>query len=259
MTVQSVHLQKFPEFQSIPFSEDTIKQMEFIRKICNAGLSIRKKNNIKARLPLSSILIAGDNILLNDELKNLIQDELNVKKVIFQSDLSQFDCTKIINIDASKVAKRIGKDFQTVLKQAKQGIYSELSDNQSRIGIIEIAGYEIANDEYEIQIKLNSLDENYTSLDGKYLIILDTKITKDLEMEGTARDFVRMVQNSRKERSLEITQKITLNLNFNGENITKEAILANIDYINEQILASSVSFEIADGIKFNDDLTFNFN
>ena len=253
MSITSVHLQKFPEISSIPFSQEIIDQMEFVRKICNAGLSIRKKNNIKARLPLNSITISGEGFVLNRELQNLIQDELNVKNVIFENDISKFDCTKIINIDASKVAKRIGKDFQTVLKQAKQGIYNEVENG------IEICGHNILKSEYEIQIKLNSAEENYTSLDGKFLIILDITITKELEMEGVARDFIRMVQNNRKEKNLELSQKISLILNFSQENFTKEAIFANIEYIKEQVLATNIKLEQISGTVFNEELSFEIS
>jgi len=250
MSITSIHLQKFPKISSIPFSQEIINQMEFVRKICNAGLSIRKKNNIKARLPLNSITISGECFALNQELQTLIQDELNVKNVTFENDISKFDCTKIINIDASKVAKRIGKDFQTVLKQAKQGIYNEVEDG------IEISGHNIFKGEYEIQIKLNSAEENYTSLDGKFLIILDITITKELEMEGVARDFIRMVQNNRKEKNLELSQKISLILNFSQESVTKEAIFANIEYIKEQVLATDVKLEQISGTVFNEELSF---
>ena len=250
MSITSVHLQKFPEISSMTFSQEIIDQMEFVRKICNAGLSIRKKNNIKARLPLNSITISGEGFVLNRELQNLIQDELNVKNVILENDISKFDCTKIINIDASKVAKRIGKDFQTVLKQAKQGIYNEIENG------IEISSHNIFKGEYEIQIKLNSAEENYTSLDGKFLIILDITITKELEMEGLARDFIRMVQNNRKEKNLELSQKISLILNFSQESLTKEAIFANIEYIKEQVLATDIKLEQISGTVFNEELSF---
>lgn len=253
MSITSVHLQKFPQTAQIPFSQEIIDQMEFVRKICNAGLSIRKKNNIKARLPLNSITISGEGFVLNQELQTLIQDELNVKNVIFENDISKFDCTKIINIDASKVAKRIGKDFQTVLKQAKQGIYNEVENG------IEICGHNILKSEYEIQIKLNSAEENYTSLDGKFLIILDITITKELEMEGLARDFIRMVQNNRKEKNLELSQKISLILNFSQESITKEAIFANIEYIQEQVLATNIKLEQISGTVFNEELSFEIS
>ena len=251
MSITSVHLQKFPQTAPIPFSQQTIDKMEFVRKICNAGLSIRKKNNIKARLPLNAISIFGKGTNLNHELQELIKDELNVKNVTFGNDFSQFDCTKIINLDASKVAKRIGKDFQTVLKQAKQGVYDEAEN-----GII-IANHKISPDEYEIQIKLNSAEENYTSLEGKFLIVLDITITKELEMEGIARDFIRMVQSNRKEKNLELSQKISLVLNFSQENLTKEAIIANIEYIKEQVLATSVQLEPTNGTVFNEDLSFD--
>ncbi len=249
--VESVHLESFPDFNNIPFSKNIVDEMEFVRKICSSISSIRKKNSIKARLPLQSVLIIGRKINLNLELQSIIKDESNIKEINFAENFSDFDIQTIINLDAKKVAKRIGKDFQAILKQAKQGMFTQKGMS------IEILGYEIYSDEYEIQLKLNNEENNYSSLDGKYLIILDTKITKSLEMEGIARDFIRSVQNARKESSFDIADKITLKVHFKSEDLEKEAIMENQDFIRSQVLAESFEELSNEGnITFNESITF---
>jgi isoleucyl-tRNA synthetase len=248
---ESVHLQLFPNFNNIPLNKSVIEEMEFVRKICSIISSIRKKNSVKARLPLQSVLIVGGKINLNLELQSIIKDESNIKEIHFAENFSDFDIQTVINLDAKKVAKRIGKDFQVILKQAKQGIFTPKGSN------IEILGHEIFRDEYEIQLKLNNEDNNYASLEGKYLIILDTKITKSLEMEGIARDFIRAVQNARKESSFEIADKITLKAHFKSESLEKEAIMENQDFIMSQVLANSFQQLSNEGnIAFNESITF---
>ena len=249
--VESVHLESFPDFNNIPFNKSIVEEMEFVRKICSSISSIRKKYSIKARLPLQSVLIIGRKINLNLELQSIIKDESNIKEINFAENFSDFDIQTVINLDAKKVAKRIGKDFQAILKQAKQGIFAQKGMS------IEILGYEIYSNEYEIQLKLNNEENNYASLEGKYLIILDTKITKSLEMEGIARDFIRSVQNARKESSFDITDKITLKVHFKSENLEKEAIMENQEFIRSQVLAENFEELSNEGnITFNESITF---
>lgn len=248
---KSVHLLPFVNWNSIPYNDEVVKNMEFIKSVCSAISSIRKKNNLKARLPLQSVIIAGNGISISNELSSIISEETNVKEVIFSNDLQNFDTKTIINLDAKKIAKRIGADFQSVLKQAKEGVYV-----QTETGI-NIAGHNIFSDEYEINLKLNGEENNYASLAGKYLIILDIKITEELEMEGVARDFIRCVQNNRKEKNLNISDIITLKVHFKSQTLIQKALLLNKEFICSQVLAKNMEISSeAQGVEFDDDTTF---
>lgn len=258
MNLQSktVHLQQLPVIDLIPHDEQIIQKMDFIRKICSSALSIRKKNNIKARVPLQSLTVLGIDAVFDQKFIELIKDEINVKDVSFLKNLTDMNVKTIINIDAKKVAKRIGKDFQEVLKQAKQGLFLKKGDG------VEVAGHYIQDDEYEINLKLENQEENYTSFDGKYLVILDTIITKELEMEGIARDFTRAIQNARKENGYNISDQITLKVHFGNttlevNSLERDAILANIDYIKFQTLTKefeNVNYQCKN--LFCDNITF---
>lgn len=235
--MQSIHLSRLPLVDGIPFNQDVISNMEFIRKVCSAMSSIRKKNNIKARLPLQSGKILGKNLEFSPELLEIIKDEANIKTVQVLEDFSSFNLQTLINIDAKKVAKRIGKDFQKVLKKAKEGTFVQLQNG------IEIEGHVIQDGEYEIQLKLEGDAENYTSIDGKFLIMLDTQITPELEAEGVARDFIRAVQNARKEDGLDISDQITLKVSFKSNALeVKNAIEKNSSFVCSQVLAKEIFF-----------------
>lgn len=252
--VNSVHLQKIPNFNAIPYSADIVEAMSLIKKICNAALSIRKKNNIKARIPLSSITIAGNcEIIKNNKLLiETIKDEINVKSIVFLEDFSNFSVKKVVSLNASKVAKRLGKEFQAVLKLAKAGNFENAEQG------IKINGHEILEDEFEIQLLLENKSTNYTSIEGKWLVVLEITITQELQNEGIARDFIRAVQNARKENTFEITEKIAITVHSQLPEIT-HAINENFEYIKEQVLAKSLSFsnsEIQNGIEFCEGVRF---
>ena len=251
-SVQSVHLAKIPNINEIPLNQSVIANMEFVRQICSAISSIRKKHNIKARLPLQKVEIIGKELSIPTELLEIIKDEANLKEAYILNTFEGLDVQANINIDAKKVAKRVGQEFQKVLKQAKSGIFTNTNDG------IAIEGHAIYEGEYDIQLKLNSEVENYISLDGKYLIILDINITQKLEMEGISRDFIRAIQNARKEEDFDISDEIILKVHFKSDVLeVQNAINSNVQYIKSQVLAREITF-VNEPLKhtFGDDTTF---
>lgn len=252
--MQSVHLQKTPNINEIPYNENVVGAMSLVRKICNAALSIRKKNNIKARIPLACVTICGNcEIIKNNNIYlETIKDEINVKEVVFLEDSGNFAIKKVVNLNSAKVAKRLGKNFQAVLQQAKAGNYENFGSN------ISINGHEIFQDEFEIQLVLQNEATNYTSIEGRWLVVLETEITPALQNEGIARDFVRAIQNARKEAGLNIANYINLEIYSHSPEI-KEAIKANLEHVSLQVLAKNVNFvnvEIHNGIAFGEDAVF---
>ncbi len=253
---KSVHLRKALNVNNIPFDENTLLDMEFARKICSLASSIRKKNNIKARMPLQSLLIVGSKITLNIELQDVIKNEINIKEIKFSKSFEGMEVRTVVNLDAKKVAKRIGKSFQVVLQHAKQGIFTEIANG------IEIAGHQFDKEEYTLNLQLLGQGESYASIDGKYLMILDTNPSKELQMEGLARDFIRSIQSARKEENLNISDTITLKVHFK-ENHTEDgisfqsAIKQNEQYIKSQVLAREIAMSPNPcNSVFNDAVTF---
>lgn len=252
--INSIHLQKIPSIYDIPLDVDILSTMSFVRKVCNSALSIRKKNNIKARIPLASVLIAGYCDTMNNMFMDVIKDEINVKAINFTDDLSTLNIKKIVHLDAARVAKRLGKDFQVTLQKAKSGEFIQTGSD------IEINGHRISESEYEIQLSIEGNDTNYTSIDGQYLVILDINITDDLQNEGIARDFIRAIQSARKDAGLNIADYITIDISSASDEINN-ALQANLEYIRSQVLGRQIIFhsitEITEGyIAFAENVYF---
>ena len=106
-SVQSVHLAKIPNINEIPLNQSVIANMEFVSQICSAISSIRKKHNIKARLPLQKVEIIGKELSIPTELLEIIKDEANLKEAYILNTFEGLDVQANINIDAKKVAKRV--------------------------------------------------------------------------------------------------------------------------------------------------------
>ena len=225
--MKSVHLENFPT-KIFNTNQDLVHKMDIVRKICSATLNIRKKFNLRARLPLSKLTIIGENALKLESFKKYIIDEANVKKIILDPNFSRETETKL-EICFEKAGKKFGKKMPEIIKAVKSGTWKKLANGSI------LAGQEIlSQDDFIMTLVPTSEGENFESIGNDFVVVLDTVVTEDLEMEGLARDFVRVIQNERKQQSLELNDKI--NLFYIGEEKFEKMIAHNTDYIKEQCL-----------------------
>jgi isoleucyl-tRNA synthetase len=225
--MKSVHLENFPK-QIFDPEEELVKQMDTVREICSAVLSLRKKFNLRARLPLSKLTVIGENALIFEKFKKFIMDEGNVKKIIFNPNFTTETKMKL-DISFDKVGKKFGKKMPEILKSVKAGTWKKLANGSI------LAGQEILTaEDFTLKLVPSFDGENYESVGSELLVVLDIEITEALEMEGLARDFVRIVQNERKFKGLEVNDKISLL--YEGDEKFEGMVNQNIAYIKEQCL-----------------------
>src|SRR3989338_5700476 len=93
---KSVHLEEFPKADEILIDEKLLKKMEDIRKIASIGLELRAKAGIKVRQPLQAFAI---NVKLEDDYKDLLQEELNVKEILSIEKIGMDDAKWIKTIE----------------------------------------------------------------------------------------------------------------------------------------------------------------
>ena len=241
--IESVHLKNFPIIENFTTDEDLINSMDMVRAICSCALFIRDKNNFRVRLPLNKITIISKN---NDEIKNfsdIIVDEINVKNIEFLDDMDKYGENKLI-LNFPKIGSKIGSKMPSVIKAANSGKW-KIKDNR-----LFIDGFELADDEFKIVLQPKK--ENVFAVDGyNILIMLDLNVTKELEKEGMARDFVRKIQQFRKDVKLDVSDKIDLVVKTNYE-FLKESITTFKEYIKEQTLSLDI-------IISKDELNTNFS
>lgn len=229
---KSVHLAKWPELNELPLNKQLVDDMDRVIEICSNSLSLRKKYNIRVRQPLSELTIYLPNIDSIKEFHTIIESEVNVKSANFTTHLDGIGKKDVV-LNFKALGAAIGKDFKTVVNATKTGDW-EINSN----GELLVGGYVISKENYEVKLLPND------GLTGKALdktngmVILDTNVTKELWEEGIVRDFVRLIQNSRKDAGLYITDKINIKVSTKSEFV--EILLKFSDFIKSQTLAESI-------------------
>jgi isoleucyl-tRNA synthetase len=230
---ESVHLADWPEAHDFPNNNELVASMDKIREVCSAGLSLREANSLRTRLPLQSLTIAGPNNEGLAAYTSIIKEELNVKEVIFAKDTASF-ASLSLQVQAKLLGPKLGGKVQEVIKAAKAGEWKQLPD-----GRIEVASVMLDPSDFMLGLTPNAgvIAKGIGAQDC--VVVLDTKMTQELEDEGVARDLVRLVQQARKDAGFHIADHIKLELSLPGE--IKSPVEKHLQYIKEQILADSVA------------------
>jgi isoleucyl-tRNA synthetase len=231
---ESIHLANWPEAESLPRDTELVAAMDRIREVCSSGLALRESKNLRTRLPLQAVTIAGQKIAELKPYAALVRDELNVKEVRFAEKVDDF-ANFILQVHAKIAGPRLGGKVQEAIKASKAGDWRALPD-----GRIEVAGLVLEKGEFSLGLKPKDGVSALALPSNDAIVVLDTVVTKELEDEGIARDVVRMVQQTRREAALHVSDHISLVVTANDE--LKSALLKHQQYIAEQTLADSIQF-----------------
>jgi len=239
--VESIHHSNFPIAASKDINLSLEEKMDLAQRICSLTLALRKKVNIRVRQPLNRIMIPvlEENTKHHIEaVKKLIIAEVNVKTIEYITDTSGILVKKI-----KPNFKELGKKLGPLMKEAAQAINGF---GQPQIRGIEAKGtYRLTLSGKEIELALTDVEivsEDipgwHLASDGKLTVALDTTITPELQEEGIARELVNRIQNLRKDRNFEVTDKIFLKIKKNIA--VDSAVKNNFSYICAETLASSL-------------------
>ena len=114
---KSVHLSDFPKYDESLIDEKIEKKMDLVRELISLGRNAREEEKIKVRQPISEVILDGKNKNVLGDLSDLIKEELNVKNIIFENDLSKY-MNFSIRPNFKEAGKVIGakmKDFTNYL------------------------------------------------------------------------------------------------------------------------------------------------
>ncbi|WP_353181801.1 isoleucine--tRNA ligase [Parapedobacter lycopersici] len=238
----SVHLTDFPAYHAELVDKGLEAQMSLAQDISSLVLSLRKKTGINVRQPLNKILLP----VLDDQfrehvthVKELILSETNIKAIEFITDTSGI-IKKKIKPNFKTLGPKVGKDMKTVASAIQ-------SLSAAEIAVLEQEGaIALPNTPYTVQASdVEIIAEDVAGWQvanlGKLTVALDINMTPELKSEGISRELVNRIQNLRKERGLEVTDRIAVRAS-NIPEIT-EAATANLSYIRTEILADSLLFE----------------
>lgn len=237
----SVHLTRFPATDLSIIDKALEERMEMAQKISSMVLSIRKKTNLRVRQPLNRILIPLLNEPMKEQVeavKNLILSEVNVKNIEYITDTTGI-LTKRLKPDFKKLGPRFGKQMKqlaALLTNLSQQEINSLEREGKLILNLEGAPVEIQTD--EVEILSEDIPGWQVASMGILTVALDITVTPELWKEGIAREVINRIQNLRKEKQFEVTDKIIVKILSHPE--IDEAVNQNISYICSETLAQSL-------------------
>ena len=240
---ESVHLCDYPKSDKKMIDENLEKGMETIRELVEAGRALRSKIGIKIRYPLSKATLVCDKKTENSikNLLDLLNEEINVKNILFERDTSKF-MIKTAKPNFSNIGKKLKEKTKPTLKKIEELNPAELYKKLQRDKKIElqINNEKIVLTQEDFQIaEIEKPDIAQTETE-KIVLILDTKLTPELEAEGFAREIVRRIQSMRKELNLEVEDKISTMIKIDE---TKKTFLKKwIDYIKEETRSKEIIY-----------------
>ena len=235
----SVHLALFPEADHLKINKDLEEQMRLAQAISSLTHSLRKKEKIKVRQPLSKILIP----VLDTQTKHYIQSvegiilsEVNVKGIEYIDDASGV-LVKKAKPNFRVVGQKFGPKVKLIMSQVAQWGQEDIAkiEKEGQYALT-LEGEEILLTLEDVEISSEDIPGWSVANEGKLTVALDITITDELREEGIARDVVNRVQNLRKEMGLDVQDKINITIEKN-DTLVNSALTSNKTYICQETQA----------------------
>lgn len=238
----SIHLTdlKTPDASIIDLNLE--QRMDLAQKISSMVLSIRKKENLRVRQPLQKIQIPIlDKEIQNkiESVKHLILAEVNVKEIEFV-DETKTQIVKNLKLNFKTLGKKCGANMKAVQAFANDNSATIISDieRSGKFIIPEINGTEITLETEDVEIIPVDIPGWKVTNNGPLTVALDITLTESLKQEGLARELVNRIQNIRKDKGLEVTDKILVKIEQNE--VLDAAINNNLSYICSETLTGDL-------------------
>ncbi len=233
---ESVHLADFPLVNKELVKKDVEEKMDLVRDLVGLGRAARAETQIKVRQPLQKILVDGQYKDLISDLIPLIEEELNIKEVIFTENVKEY-MDYSLKPDFKVAGPILGSKIKALGKALAQLNPSEVVPKLEAGESIELElNGEMTNIVKDYVMVTISAKEGFTvQMENNLFVILDTTLNDELIDEGLAREFISKVQQMRKSSGFEVADNI--NIYFDSEDKVANAIATHKDYIMQETLA----------------------
>ena len=231
---RSVHLSDWPDADVLPEESELVEDMDLVREVCSAGLALRKAHDLRIRLPLRKLTVAGSCSERIRPYLDLIRDELNVKAVEITEDRESLG-SFLLKVNAREVGPRLGAQMKTVMAASKKGDWSQRED-----GTVVVGGEPLQESEYELRLRPHEGLAAQALPGNEILVALDVEVDAELEQEGLARDMGREIQQARRDADLQVSDRIDLWLELPAT--LQSAVEEHHESLSAQVLAVTVEF-----------------
>ncbi len=238
---ESVHIAYFPEADERLIDKHVEERMDLVRDISGLGRGTREKERIKVRQPLKSIMADGKYEDLISDLAPLIMDELNVKEVIFEKNLSSFMNYTLkpnFKIAGPVMGGRIKAFAAALAREDPAAFVSRLKEKGSTE--LDIDGEKTDIQQDMVDIRIDAKEGFAVAMENNLFVILDTTLDSGLIEEGLAREVISKVQQLRKQKDFEMMDNIKITVSSDDE--VRRAIETYRDYIMKETLALEIAY-----------------
>ena len=239
----SVHLCDFPTVNEDQIDNDLEAKMDTVIDIVVMGRACRNTANVKNRQPVGNMLIKADEVELSEYYRDIIADELNVKKVTFTDDVSEFTTYSFkpqLKTVGPKYGKHMGFIQKTLAGLDGNAAHNDLKANGALV--FEDGGEKIELTEDDLLITMIQKEGYVTEANNKITVVIDIQLTDELIEEGNVNEIISKLQTMRKESDFEVMDHIKVAIAGNDK-------LAEVVKRNEQAIATKV---LADSFDFTE-------
>ena len=241
----SVHLSEWPKFEPEIIDESLINEMNLVMKLVSLGHAARNKANIKVRQPLSEVAFALSNkedLGVIQRYADLLKDELNVKNVRALSAAGEAVAYEVVPLP-----KQLGQKYKNEFPDIRKAVLAlkseptalQLLSGKSVKVKVKKQIYELFPEELEVRMQAKEGFVVYS--EGAYVAALVAEINQELAYEGLAREFVRRIQDARKQAGLNVADRIKVAYTCSEK--LEKAINTHKEYIKAETLALELNGE----------------
>ena len=242
---ESVHLCSFPEVKEEQIDLELEKNMDEVLNVVGLGRAARNGSNMKNRQPLAKMYVNAD-IKLDGYFKDIIEDELNIKEVVFvdaADELSDYNFKPQLKTLGPKYGKNLG-EIRTALSELDGSAAKKELDANGNIKLnISIGEIELTADDLLIEaVQKTGL---FSVSDFGVTVAIDTTLTPELIEEGFVREIISKIQTMRKDADFNVTYHIVISVE--GNNKIADIISRNKGEIFTAVVADDLTVGSVDG------------
>ena len=244
---ESVHLCDFPAANPAWIDADLEKNMDEVLKIVVMGRACRNSANIKNRQPIGTMYVKAESEL-SDFYTEIIEDELNVKKVVFTDDVSTYT-----DYTFKPQLRTVGPKYGKYLGQIQQAL-AQLNGNEAMAAlkqtgqlVLDSISSDIVLSEEDLLITMTQMEGYQTEGDNYVTVVLDTNLTDELIEEGFVREIISKIQTMRKEAGFEVMDRIDISYIADGK--VADIFTKYGDNIRNEVLGDTITVGAVSGFE----------
>ena len=237
---KSIHLSTFPIYNSKNIDEELESQMQIAQRISSSILSLRKKEGIRVRQPLNTVLLTSSNSKIKQNIlaaTEIILKETNLKNLEIINEGSSI-VSKKAKPNYKKLGPKYGKKINAICEEINNLNSAQIKTLEENNKIKLSSGLIVLLD--DVDVISESIAGYSVSSNDLYSVALDINISKTLKDEGLSRELVNRIQNLRKNKNFLVTDKICVNIEKNDD--LESAIKNNLTYICNETLTDNLIF-----------------